>query len=120
MGARRWNRRAHARPVIPHGMCLQGAPHELGHGEVRRGQRVFSAPAPGAALEEERMPSNTIAFPRMVKVLGVVCMLAVLTLAGCGGGGSGTTGGSNKPGTGVKVIVGSKNDPDGQLLGWMY
>lgn len=66
------------------------------------------------------MQSNTIAFPRMVKVLGVVCMLAVLTLAGCGGGGSGTNSGGSKPGTGVKVIVGSKNDPDGQLLGWMY
>lgn len=57
--------------------------------------------------------------PHSVKLLGVVLLLAVLTLAGCGGGGSGTTTGS-KPGTGVNVTVGSKNDPDGQLLGSMY
>jgi osmoprotectant transport system substrate-binding protein len=43
----------------------------------------------------------------------------VLTLAGCGGGGSGTTG-STKPGTGINLTIGSKNDPDGQLLAWMY
>lgn len=53
------------------------------------------------------------------KLLGVVCMLTVLTLAGCGGGGSGTTT-SGKPGAGVSVVVASKNDPDGQLLGTMY
>lgn len=56
---------------------------------------------------------------RFGKLLGVVCMLAVLTLAGCGGGGSGTTAGG-KPGAGISVVVASKNDPDGQLLGTMY
>jgi len=55
------------------------------------------------------------------KLLGVVLLLAVLTLAGCGGGGSGTGGGTNaKPGTGVKVVVASKKDADGQLLAEMY
>jgi len=46
----------------------------------------------------------------------------VLTLAGCGGGGSGTTGGTStpKPGAGISLTIGSKNDPDGQLLAWMY
>jgi osmoprotectant transport system substrate-binding protein len=53
------------------------------------------------------------------KLLGVVLLLTVLTLAGCGGGGSGTTG-STKPGTGINLTIGSKNDPDGQLLAWMY
>lgn len=55
------------------------------------------------------------------KLLGVVLLMTVLTLAGCGGGGSGTTGGTNsKPGTGINLTIGSKNDPDGQLLAWMY
>jgi osmoprotectant transport system substrate-binding protein len=58
------------------------------------------------------MQSNRV--PRSVQLLGVVVMLAVLTLAGCGGGGSGG------PGAGVKVVVASKNDPDGQLLASMY
>ena len=56
--------------------------------------------------------------PAFVKLLGVVLMLSVLTLAGCGGGGSGST--SGKPGSGITLIVGSKNDPDGQLLAQMY
>jgi osmoprotectant transport system substrate-binding protein len=52
------------------------------------------------------------------KLLGVVVLLSVLTIAGCGGGGSGTSG--SKPGSGIKVTVGSKKDADGQLLGEMY
>lgn len=56
--------------------------------------------------------------PAFVKLLGVVLMLSVLTLAGCGGGGSGST--SGKPGSGITLTVGSKKDPDGQLLGQMY
>lgn len=61
--------------------------------------------------------------PNWVKLLGVVAMLTVLALAGCGGGGSGSTlGGSSggKAGAGIKVTVGSKKDPDGQLLAQMY
>lgn len=53
------------------------------------------------------------------KALGVVLLLAVLTIAGCGGGGSGT-GNNGKPGNGIKVTVGSKLDANGQLLGAMY
>lgn len=49
----------------------------------------------------------------LARTLGVVVMLTVLVLAGCGGGGSG---GTNK-GT---LTVGSKKDADGQLLGEMY
>jgi osmoprotectant transport system substrate-binding protein len=56
------------------------------------------------------MGSNRVAY----KLLGVVMLLAVLVIAGCGGGGSGTGSASKK------VTVGSKNDPDGQLLGTMY
>ncbi len=56
------------------------------------------------------MRSNRVAY----KLLGVVMLLAVLVIAGCGGGGSGA--GS----TSKTVTVGSKNDPDGQLLGTMY
>ena len=55
--------------------------------------------------------------PRASKLLGIVALLLVLALAGCGGGGSGSTGG---PGKGINLIVGSKNDPDGQLLAQMY
>lgn len=53
--------------------------------------------------------------PRVVTLLGVALSLTVLLLAGCGT--SSTSGG---PGAGVNVTVGSKNDPDGQLLGEMY
>jgi osmoprotectant transport system substrate-binding protein len=52
------------------------------------------------------------------KLLGVVLLLTVLTLAGCGGGGSG--GASGGPGKGIKVVVASKKDADGQLLAEMY
>lgn len=61
---------------------------------------------------------RSFGFPHFPKLLGVALLLSVLTLAGCGGGGSGTT--SGKPGAGVKVTVGSKKDADGQLLGQMY
>ncbi|HLZ20905.1 MAG TPA: glycine betaine ABC transporter substrate-binding protein [Ktedonobacterales bacterium] len=55
------------------------------------------------------------------KLLGVVLLLTVLTLAGCGGGGSGTGGSNNaKPGDGIKVVVASKKDADGQILAEMY
>jgi osmoprotectant transport system substrate-binding protein len=53
----------------------------------------------------------------MAKTLGVVMLLTVLTLAGCGGGGSGA---GSKPGSGINLTIGSKNDPDGQLLAEMY
>lgn len=58
-------------------------------------------------------------FPHFAKLLGVVMFLSVLILAGCGGGGSGSTTGG-KPGAGVSVVVGSKKDADGQLLASMY
>lgn len=59
--------------------------------------------------------------PAFVKLLGVVLMFSVLTLAGCGGGGSGSTSnGASKPGTGVTLTVGSKKDADGRLLAEMY
>jgi len=57
-------------------------------------------------------------FSHLGKLLGVVMLLSILTLAGCGGGGSGST--SGKPGAGVSLTVGSKKDADGQLLGEMY
>ncbi|HEX9067814.1 MAG TPA: glycine betaine ABC transporter substrate-binding protein [Ktedonobacterales bacterium] len=53
-------------------------------------------------------------FHTFAKPLGVVLLLSVLTLAGCGGGGSG------KPGSGVNVTIGSKKDADGRLLAEMY
>jgi glycine betaine/choline ABC-type transport system substrate-binding protein len=53
----------------------------------------------------------------LAKALGVVMLLTVLTLAGCGGGGSGA---GSKPGSGINLTIGSKNDPDGQLLAEMY
>ncbi|WIG57645.1 MAG: hypothetical protein OJF49_000390 [Ktedonobacterales bacterium] len=59
--------------------------------------------------------TRSLRFPHFAKLLGVVAMLAVLALAGCGGGGSGTG-----PGNGMKLTIGSKNDPDGQLLAEMY
>ena len=55
--------------------------------------------------------------PVVVKLLGVVLMLTILTLTGCGVG-SGATGG--KPGSGVTLTVGSKKDADGRLLAEMY
>jgi osmoprotectant transport system substrate-binding protein len=54
--------------------------------------------------------------PRSYKLLGVMLLMVVLTLAGCGGGGSGS--GNNN--ANIKITVGSKNDPDGQLLAQMY
>ena len=51
------------------------------------------------------------------KRLGVVLLLAVLTLAGCGGGGSGN---NSQPGKGISLTIGSKNDPDGQLQAELY
>jgi osmoprotectant transport system substrate-binding protein len=64
----------------------------------------------------------SLRIPPFGKLLGVVVMLSVLTLAGCGGGGSGnaTATATSKPGAGVNVTIGSKNDPDGQLLAEMY
>jgi osmoprotectant transport system substrate-binding protein len=56
--------------------------------------------------------------PFFAKLLGVVMLMSILTIAGCGGGGSGAT--SGKPGSGVSLTVGSKKDADGQLLGEMY
>jgi osmoprotectant transport system substrate-binding protein len=53
----------------------------------------------------------------LANALGVVMLLTVLTLAGCGGGGSGA---GSKPGSGINLTIGSKNDPDGQLLAEMY
>lgn len=53
---------------------------------------------------------------RFAKLLGIVGLLSILAIAGCGGGGSG----SGKPGAGISVTIGSKNDPDGQLLAEMY
>jgi osmoprotectant transport system substrate-binding protein len=55
--------------------------------------------------------------PRSYKLLGVMLLMVVLTLAGCGGGGSGSAGNNN---ANIKITVGSKNDPDGQLLAQMY
>jgi glycine betaine/choline ABC-type transport system substrate-binding protein len=48
-------------------------------------------------------------------VLGAL-LLALVAIAGCGT----TTSTAGKPGDGVTVIVGSKNDADSQLLGSMY
>lgn len=53
---------------------------------------------------------------RYYRVFGGLLLLALVALAGCGT--SAST--SGKPGSGVKVIVGSKNDADSQLLGSMY
>ncbi len=52
---------------------------------------------------------------RYYSVLGAL-LLALVAIAGCGT----TTSTAGKPGDGVTVIVGSKNDPDSQLLGSMY
>lgn len=53
---------------------------------------------------------------RYFRAFGGILLLALVALAGCGT--SAST--SGKPGSGVKVIVGSKNDADSQLLGSMY
>lgn len=63
-------------------------------------------------------PDHATHIPPFVKQLGVVLLLSVLTLAGCGGGGSGST--ANLPGHGISLTIGSKNDADGQLLAQMY
>lgn len=52
---------------------------------------------------------------RYYSVLGAL-LLALVAIAGCGT----TTSTAGKPGDGVTVIVGSKNDADSQLLGSMY
>jgi osmoprotectant transport system substrate-binding protein len=52
---------------------------------------------------------------RYYRALGAL-LLALVAIAGCGT----TTSTSGKPGSGVTVIVGSKNDADSQLLGSMY
>ena len=54
---------------------------------------------------------------RGVLSAALLALALALPLAACG-----TTGGSGsgKPGSGVTVVVGSKLDPDGQLLGEMY
>ncbi len=54
-----------------------------------------------------------------LQAIALVVMALALPLAACGGSGSGS-GASGKPGSGVTVVVGSKLDPDGQLLGEMY
>jgi osmoprotectant transport system substrate-binding protein len=53
---------------------------------------------------------------RYYRALGGALLLALVAIAGCGT----TTSTSGKPGSGVTVIVGSKNDADSQLLGSMY
>lgn len=58
---------------------------------------------------------------RWFATLGALALLVALPLAACGTSsttGSGST--SGKPGAGVTVVVGSKLDEDGQLLGEMY
>jgi osmoprotectant transport system substrate-binding protein len=56
---------------------------------------------------------------RLLKFLAMVPLMAVLILAGCGGGGSGTTG-ANNVGHGMKLTVGGKLDVEAQLLTKMY
>jgi osmoprotectant transport system substrate-binding protein len=53
---------------------------------------------------------------RYYRALGALLLVALVAIAGCGT--SAST--SGKPGSGVKVTVGSKNDADSQLLGSMY
>lgn len=53
---------------------------------------------------------------RTLFALGIVLMMGVLTLAGCGGGGSGT----GNSATSKPIVVASKKDADGQLLASMY
>lgn len=54
-----------------------------------------------------------------LQAIALVVMALALPLAACGSSGSGS-GATGKPGSGVTVVVGSKLDPDGQLLGEMY
>jgi len=53
---------------------------------------------------------------RYYRAFGALLLVALVAIAGCGT--SSST--SGKPGSGVKVTVGSKNDADSQLLGSMY
>lgn len=53
---------------------------------------------------------------RYYRAFGALLLVALVAIAGCGT--SAST--SGKPGSGVKVIVGSKIDADSQLLGSMY
>ncbi len=52
----------------------------------------------------------------VLQAIALVVLALALPLSACGSSGSG----SGKPGSGVTVVVGSKLDPDGQLLGEMY
>lgn len=53
----------------------------------------------------------------LLQTIALLVLALALPLSACGStGGSG----SGKPGSGVTVVVGSKLDPDGQLLGEMY
>ncbi|HEX8995201.1 MAG TPA: glycine betaine ABC transporter substrate-binding protein [Ktedonobacterales bacterium] len=52
----------------------------------------------------------------LLQTIALLVLALALPLAACGSSGSG----SGKPGSGVTVVVGSKLDPDGQLLGEMY
>ena len=53
----------------------------------------------------------------LLQAIALLVLALALPLAACGGSGSGSSG---KPGSGVTVVVGSKQDTDGQLLGEMY
>jgi osmoprotectant transport system substrate-binding protein len=55
----------------------------------------------------------------LLQAISLVVLALALPLAACGSSGSGS-GATGKPGSGVTVVVGSKLDPDGQLLGEMY
>lgn len=54
----------------------------------------------------------------VLQAIALLVLALALPLAACGTSGSGS--GGSKPGSGVTVVVGSKLDPDGQLLGEMY
>ncbi len=53
----------------------------------------------------------------LLQAIALFVLALALPLAACGSSGSGS---GSKPGSGVTVVVGSKLDPDGQLLGEMY
>ncbi len=53
----------------------------------------------------------------VLQTIAMLVLALALPLAACG---SSVSGSSSKPGSGVTVVVGSKLDPDGQLLGEMY